>query len=300
MGDLKHRTLINGIGGILLLLFIFFAEFPYFRWFFTGAIALICAFAVYEFYGLVKKKGFDPAVTLGIVVAVLYIYASFIKTQSISDRGSAFWDNSPTIILALTFFASFAFFAVTRKSPIVNIATTFFGIVYLAIPLSLVIRIAYFFNYHGLQDLYFEGSWWLLYLLAVTKSGDMGGYFIGRYFGRHKLAHYLSPNKTLEGAVGGLVASTLISCLVCYAGKQFNVFVHFSYFAALIMGVVIGILGQIGDLAESLLKRDAKVKDSSHIPGVGGVLDMIDSLIFTIPIVYIFLKIYYSSTLHSV
>ncbi len=294
LSDLPNRSLINGLSAVVIAALLFFAEFPFFRWVFASAIAAITAIALWEYYQLLKKKELQPAFSLGIVGSILYVFSVFLKSQSPLPLFPSFFENIPPFLLGALFFACFVYFAVSKPSPTINIATTFMGIVYIAIPLGLIIRIVFFFTYGGVEDLHFEGSWWVLYLIAVTKSSDMGGYFVGRHFGRKKLAFNLSPNKTLEGALGGLVSSTIMSLVICFLGKWVGqVFEDFSYWSALWMGILMGILGQMGDLAESLLKRDAKVKDSNKIPGVGGILDMIDSLLFTAPVVYAFLKIHY-------
>lgn len=293
--DLAQRTLINGISAILIALFIFLAEFSSLRWIFTLAVAAIAAIAIWEFDQLLKKKELNPAVILSISSAIFYVFSVFIKTQGPFAIASSFWLHLPEIVLGLAFFGCFAFFTIIGKSPLLNISSSFFGIVYIAVPLGLFVRVMYFFTFGGREDPYLQGSWWIIYLIATTKSADVGGYFIGSYFGKRKLAHRLSPNKTLEGALGGLFASTLMSLFVCFLGKRIgHVFNHFSYGQALWLGGIIGVLGQIGDLAESLLKRDAHVKDSNTIPGVGGILDMIDSLLFTAPVLYIFLRIVYT------
>lgn len=293
--DLAQRTVINGVSAVLIALLIFFAEFGGFRWVFTAAVAAISATAIWEYNQLLKKKALNPATALSIAAAILYVFAVFMKTQGPFPFLTAFWAHSPEIILALAFFGCFVHFTVISKSPIVNISSTFLGIVYIGIPLGLFVRVMYFFTFGGMEDPHLQGSWWIVYLIAVTKSADIGGYFIGSYFGKRKLAHRLSPNKTLEGAIGGLVASMLISLFLCFLGKKVgHVFEGFSYIQSLWLGALVGVLGQIGDLAESLLKRDAGVKDSNTIPAVGGILDMIDSLLFTAPVVYIFLRVVYT------
>jgi phosphatidate cytidylyltransferase len=138
-----------------------------------------------------------------------------------------------------------------------------------------------------------DGRWWLVYLLVVTKITDIGAYFIGRLWGKRRLAPVLSPKKTIEGAFGGFICAILGSLAMVYIGQEFagkSFPLHPS--DALWLGIVIGIFGQIGDLAESLLKRDAAAKDSNTLPGLGGILDMLDSLIFTAPIVYFYLRWY--------
>lgn len=120
---------------------------------------------------------------------------------------------------------------------------------------------------------------------------DMGAFFVGKKLGRHQLAAQISPKKTVEGAIGGLVtaviSSALIPPLASWIDSPFALQV--TLWQTLILGCLIGILSQIGDLGESLLKRDAGIKDSNQLPGLGGVLDMIDSLVFTLPLGYFFL-----------
>ena len=292
--DLGIRTLINGSSAVLIALLIFLAHYPALRWIFAAAVSFVGGIAVGEYDRLVKKKGLFPARGLSITFVMLYILSVFIKIQGHSSAYSSFWLEGPKIILVLAFLSCFVYFAVAGLPPITHIATTFLGIIYTAVPLGLFVSIMYFFTHPGLQEPIYEGTWWIIYLIAVTKSADIGGYFIGNAFGKRKLAFKLSPKKTLEGALGGLLGSTLMSLGICYLGKRYGgVFAEFSYVQSLWIGALVGIVGQMGDLAESLLKRDAGVKDSNSIPGVGGILDMIDSLLFTAPVIYIFLKIIY-------
>ncbi len=290
--DLGVRTLINGSSAILIALFIFLAHYPTLRWFFAAAVASVGAIANWEYDQLLAKKGLSPAISISLFAVILYLFSVFFNVLGSSFYFTSVWRYVPEMVLGLAFLACFIFYAVIEKPPIINIATTFLGILYISYPLGLFITIMYFFA--GGADPHLEGSWWIVYLLAATKSADIGGYFIGSYLGKKKLALKLSPNKTLEGALGGLLASILASIILCFLGRTYgNVFNHFSYVQALWLGLIIGILGQIGDLAESFLKRDAGVKDSNTIPGVGGILDMIDSLLFTTPVVYLFLRMVY-------
>ncbi len=289
MGDLFSRTLTNSFSSILVALFIFFAEMPFFRPLFTAGIASIAAIALWEYYGLVRKKDLEPAAKIGLTTAILYVFAVFFQT---GDYFSAeIWQYLPETLLGLSLFSLFAFYALKGKEALLNLSTTFFGLFYVVIPIACFVRIAYFFFDGNVSRSPHEGSFWLLYLIAVTKGSDMGGYFFGRWFGKRKLAVRLSPNKTYFGAVAGLIFSILLSLLIAYLGKKAGVFASFSYLSAVWLGALLAIFGQLGDLAESLLKRDVGTKDSNTIPGVGGVLDMVDSLLFTAPLVYIFLRI---------
>ncbi len=132
------------------------------------------------------------------------------------------------------------------------------------------------------------GGRWLILLFVAIWSCDTAAYFVGRRFGKHKLAPVISPNKTIEGAIGGLLGGMLAAYLC-----QGTFFREALLKDALVVGVIIGVFGQLGDLVESMLKRDAQVKDSSAIiPGHGGVLDRFDSLLFTLPFVYYYLRFF--------
>jgi phosphatidate cytidylyltransferase len=296
--DLPMRTLVYGIITLIMVVLIVLAQTPYIRWVFTGAVAAIAGIALWEFYQLGRKKGLHPAIRLGVVSAICYVFAVFFKMHSpqpLLSTLQSFFYHLPEIVLGLAFFACFVYYTFRNLSPILNIANTYLGLVYIAVPLGLIVRIMYFFVFGQQEDNHYRGIWWLVYLIFVTKSADMGGYFVGRLLGKHKLARRLSPNKTYEGAIGGLLCAILVSLLICFLGKTMgHVFAEFSYMQAVWLGAVVGIFGQLGDLAESLLKRDANVKDSNTIPGIGGMLDMIDSLLLSAPVVYMFLRIHYT------
>ncbi|RNC81758.1 MAG: hypothetical protein ED559_08225 [Phycisphaera sp.] len=149
------------------------------------------------------------------------------------------------------------------------------------------------FVYLGVQSSFWltlcisNSPWIVLWLVLVTKSCDIGAYFTGRSLGKHKLIPWLSPGKTWEGLVGGLVTSSLICALGVYLLSLGGVSTGVGYPLALGMGAVIGLLGQLGDLTASLFKRDAGKKDSSSsIPGFGGWLDVMDSLLLVGPFAY--------------
>jgi phosphatidate cytidylyltransferase len=115
---------------------------------------------------------------------------------------------------------------------------------------------------------------------------DVGGLFTGKFLGKRKLLPVVSPNKTVEGAIGGIVASIITSVAFAYFGSLMSIL------GSIVLGFIISLFAMLGDLSESLLKRDGKIKDSGHnIPGLGGILDMVDSLLFTTPVIYLFLRL---------
>jgi phosphatidate cytidylyltransferase len=131
-----------------------------------------------------------------------------------------------------------------------------------------------------------DGHLWIAYLIAVTKIGDIAAYFIGSLWGRHSLIPHISPKKSVEGTLAGLSASVLVSA--AFAG---HLPVAFGAWQLAGIGLVTGIVAQCGDLSESLIKRYCGAKDSSRtIPGFGGLLDVMDSVLFTAPLFYFFLN----------
>jgi phosphatidate cytidylyltransferase len=147
------------------------------------------------------------------------------------------------------------------------------------------------FPFGSIQD----GRWWLIYVLAVTKMTDIGAYFCGKLFGKTKLAAYISPKKTIEGSLGGLIIGIVTSYVFSEGmhGWLTPLPMILTVSQSIWLGGITSFLAQFGDLSESLLKRDMGVKDSNQLPGVGGMLDMMDSLVFTAPFIYIYLKASY-------
>lgn len=270
--------------GILCILaaVVTFAYNPFVEGLVVLGVSAMAGIGVWEYAKLAKTKGVSPAVPLMVIVAAFEVIAFFIAHKWIHTQ------ELPVFVFAIG--VGLFFLNRFRKSEeaLLNVAVDFFGVAYVAVPLSYMLAILYPIDASGL-----DGRWWLFYLILVTKITDVGAYFIGRIWGKQPLAPNLSPKKTIEGGIAGLFCAVALSAGIVYLGKTFagNAF-PLEYSDALWLGLLLGVFGQIGDLAESLLKRDAHVKDSNRIPGLGGVLDMIDSLIFTAPIVYFYLRWY--------
>jgi phosphatidate cytidylyltransferase len=218
-----------------------------------------------------------------LIASAIVVFAFFASLHFVS------FPQLPIFVLVV---ALWAFFLKHFKEPhnsLIDIAVELFGVAYVAVPLSLMLGVLYPVAHEGAPQ---EGRWWLVYLIVVTKITDMGAYFVGRLWGKHRLSH-LSPKKTVEGALSGFVCAILASIAIHFLGQKLAPHdFHLSFSESLWLGALLGTVGQIGDLAESLLKRDALVKDSNQLPGLGGVLDMVDSLLFTTPIVYFFIKMH--------
>jgi len=242
---------------------------------FLGFVDLFIVLGLAEFYGMMSKKGMHPYRGIGI--------ASGVTLSTYMYFRSGVYAN---------FFLTFVLIAImglelTRKDnrrAVYHVATTVFGIVYVAylgahlillreLPLQV-------------EQPYATGARAVFLAFAVTWASDTGAYVIGSLFGKHALLPRVSRNKTWEGAVGGVAFSMLAGWL---SAITFARFLHPAWGVAL--GAMCAVIGLLGDLFESMLKRDAEVKDTSRIiPGHGGVLDRFDSLLFTVPLIYYFLK----------
>ncbi len=251
----------------------------------TAVIALLTTWGVIELGRLCRGAGYQPAVVWAcIAVFVLMILPWLSMTPVMGDRSPAAEFQYSLQWTALAMIVSLVWIMFLRPTggAIANVAITSWLILYLGLLGSFVIRIR--INAAGSL-----GAWLVLYHIAVTKFADIGAYFTGITLGRHPLAPSISPKKTIEGFVGGVVFSSVISLLLARLGAIIapSEVMWLSTSRALVFGLVISIVGQVGDLVESLFKRDAKIKDSGAlVPTFGGVLDIIDSPLFTAPVAW--------------
>lgn len=275
----KQRLLMGTLGVIGIAASIYFSFSSYFIPFFILINAGVISLALQEYYQLAQNKGFQPLTAFGIGLSIFYVLvvAIGLYDRSISALSS--------MVLLFSFLFLFLLFFKHKTLALGNLAITLFGIGYLTIPLSCALRINYFFPPHSLED----GRLWLGYVLLTSKITDVGAYFCGKILGKNKLAPSISPRKTVEGALGGLGAALITSVLYALIASHLGGF-HMTLFQSVWIGLTISVISQLGDLSESLLKRDAGVKDSSHMPGFGGMLDVVDSVVFTLPFVYLLLQ----------
>lgn len=278
---LYQRLIVGTFGVVILLIATYLSTSSNFSPIFAALIAGAIAMAVWEFYNLCLLKGYEPLVILGVVGSWVYSFSFFLQAHLAKAQ------VAPYVVLFFLLVLSFVYFFGTIKNSITNLSVTFFGFIYLTIPLSFILRICFF------QDEIGVGRWWFLYLLSVVKLTDVGAYIIGKRFGKNKLAPYISPKKTWEGALGGFffgVATSFIFILGLGHRLETNL-ISINLITSIGLGVILSIAAQFGDLAESLLKRDAGVKDSNQLPGLGGMLDIVDSLVFTAPMLYLYLSL---------
>lgn len=242
------------------------------NWAFSLLASVMIGIALKEFFNLVEKKGIFVykyvAVIIGMCVPIIVHFQM---------GGEGYFTLEPFFIVMACFFLFVLQFARQDSSQaLASIAVTLFGLLY----------IAWFFSFFIKLKFLPHGALFVSFLIIVAKMGDIGAYLIGNAIGRHNLIARISPHKTIEGTIGGLFFSVL-SAVACKGFLN-----GFSYWHLAILGLLLGILAQVGDLAESLLKRDCGAKDSgANLSGFGGVLDLIDSLIFTTPIFYFYLQV---------
>lgn len=278
------RLLVGTSLTIAVVLAIYLSTIGLFAWAFAGFIALAICLAQWEYYQMAQAKGFQPFVGVGISISVAYLLALFLTL-----RHPGLNPLPEMVLLASLLFAFMASFS-SRPDPLVNIGLTVFGVGYLALPLGAILAIAYSPFSEPVQD----NRWWLFYLYAVTKMTDVGALAFGKLCGKHHLAVRISPNKTVEGALGGFCVAILISLLFAMIAREHLGWIqlHLTLGHALSLGALIGIVSQLGDLSESVLKRDANIKHSNQLPGLGGALDIVDSLVFTAPLL-LFYRLWY-------
>jgi phosphatidate cytidylyltransferase len=234
--------------------------------------------AAWELFRLARAGGAMPLSELGIVVAALLPLFATAEPRGVFEFPVTLLAGIFLVVLTATIWVRGA-----GGRPLSAAATTLFGIAYTGGLLSFAEGIRYY-RYVASET---GGAVLLLLPVALTWANDIGAYVAGRMFGRRKLLPAVSPGKTVAGSIGGLVA-----CLgTCWIYVQFVLgpFAQLSMSPRnlVVFAVVVSAAGQIGDLAESLLKREAGVKDSSRVfPGHGGVLDRVDSLLFVLPVAW--------------
>lgn len=257
-------------------------------WVFSLVVIGFAALALFEFFTMVRHRGI--LVHRGLGVALGVVFMSLVAWRSFGERAQMplflfgpnaslvnwtwdiFWPATIVIIFLRQFTRQNTFEALN------GLATTLFGLAYIAGLFSYVFYIRAFAPE--------QGAWLVLFLVLVTKMSDVGAFAVGNLCGRHALVTRISPRKTVEGFVGGVA----LSGATAWAAAGMVPRLDGSPALAVALGMFLGVCGQLGDLAESLIKRDCQIKDAGQmLPGLGGVLDVLDSLLFTAPIFYGFL-----------
>jgi phosphatidate cytidylyltransferase len=268
------RTIVSRFASTaFFILLVIFSVFIAPTWFFSLVITILIGLALYEFFTIVEKKELFVYRYFGIILGILVPLSVHLR------MGGIIQDIEPLLIVIISLFTVMV--QMTRpdnSNAIKRMSATLFGILYISWFFSFIIKIK-FLPY---------GPILCAFLITVTKGGDIGAYIVGTLIGRHALIPRISPRKSIEGFAGGILCSFGIAL----AFKSRLDFI--SYHHVVILGLLLGLLAQMGDLSESLIKRDCGVKDTNMIfPGLGGSLDILDSLLFTTPVFYFYVKTFF-------
>lgn len=248
-------------------------------------MVLLAVAGLAEFYDLASKSGLYCFKWCGLAGGVLLMIGTFLQVT-----GHAGLNNSPArvndfessfVILFVLGLCVRQFVSKSSTAGISAMGTTLLGLMYVPWLLNFIQKINFF---QGV-----DGKFFVIYFIVVTKFSDMGAYVVGSLIGRHKLIPRISPGKTWEGFGGAIVVSTGASvAFSLFLGDKLH---GLTLLHAIILGVVLSITAVVGDLIESVFKRQAGVKDSGRFfPGIGGILDLLDSLLFNAPIMYLYLR----------
>lgn len=273
--NLRQRILVAIIGVPILFALAILGGF-----FLLAAVDLVILIGSWEFFEMASKKGASPNRILGIIGALAISW----------DFCLAHVKYTPIIVVAtLILLLIYELWRKGTSSPIINISSTLLGIFFVGFLLSHLLLIRQLPGVEGVDHLL--GGYLVVLVFSLVWICDTAAYFVGTHFSKHKLFPRVSPNKTIEGTVGGLlgaVAMAMVAQIFLSRILKVHDLITFDY---LLLGCLAGTVGQVGDLVESHMKRDAGIKESSRIlPGHGGVLDRFDSLLFAAPAIYYYLK----------
>lgn len=257
---------------------------------FLAIMLFLVVFGMLEFYGIVEKRNLVCFKVLGILGGVLLLTSTFVYLSgnfvTVASPGKANDFESSILIIFVLGLCIRQLVSRHNTAGILAIATTLFGLMYVAWLLNFIQKIN-FFPGKGAERVY--GNYYVLYFILVTKCSDIGAYCVGSLIGRHKMIPRISPGKTWEGFGGAVVVSTAASLIFSHAvGSKLA---GMTPLHAVIIGVILSSSAVVGDLIESLFKREAGLKDSGRFfPGIGGILDLLDSLLFNAPLMYLYLR----------
>jgi phosphatidate cytidylyltransferase len=261
---LQHRVITAVVGIPIVILAIWFGD-PW-PWF-SLLIAAAALAGTYEFYHILNFDRKEPLLYLGLLWSLALVLSPHYRNP----------DVLPIVITATMLISLICLLCrPSREKAFRDWAWTIVGALYVGWMLS------YWLSLRGLED----GQNWVYLAMLTTFANDTGAYFIGRARGKHKLAPTISPAKTWEGAIGGLICAILAAIVIATVLNLISPFT-FRYWQIILLGFLVSLFAQLGDLVESLLKRNMGVKESGNLlPGHGGILDRFDSLIFVGAVVY--------------
>ena len=253
--------------------------------------ALVSAFgliALWEFYRMLDHRGLPNFKITGLICGAVMLVGSFYYFARMGPAHSYDFEVAVLVFFLLTVFARQMFARLRHDEPLQTMAYTLFGLLYVLWLFNFITKIFYLMPRSSTGAV--TGQFYCLYLIAVTKFSDMGAYLTGSVVGRHLMVPHISAKKTWEGFFGAILFA-----LLCSLGLFKLMPGHLSVLTwthATILGLLLGFAAVVGDLAESIIKRSTGVKDSGNLlPGIGGALDLLDSLLFTAPLLFFYLRL---------
>jgi phosphatidate cytidylyltransferase len=244
--------------------------------------------ALWEFYRMLDHKGLPTFKVTGMICGALMLAGSFYYFRKMGPAGSYDFEIAALLFFLLTVFGRQMFARLREDEPLQTMAYTLFGLLYVLWLFNFMTKIVYLLPRSSTGAV--TGQFYCLYLIVVTKFSDMGAYLVGSVVGRHQMIPHISPKKTWEGFFGALGLSLLASLALFKLMPGHLSMLTWTH--ATLLGLLLGFAAVIGDLAESIIKRSTGVKDSGHfLPGIGGALDLIDSLLFTAPLLFFYLRL---------
>ncbi|MGZ4965771.1 MAG: phosphatidate cytidylyltransferase [Chthoniobacterales bacterium] len=272
-----------GLWGIALLIIFSGYELAFFL--------LIAAFGLlmlWEFYGMLDHKGLPNFKITAMISGAIMLGGSFYYFSHFGPAHSYDFEVAVLLGFLLTVFTRQMFERLRDDFPLRTMAYTLFGLLYVIWLFNFTTKIVYVVPRSPSGAV--TGQFYVLYLIAITKFSDMGAYLTGSVIGKHQMVPHISPKKTWEGFAGALFFSLLASWgLLALMPNKLSAL---NWTHATALGLLLGFAAVVGDLAESIIKRSTGVKDSGNLlPGIGGALDLIDSLLFTAPLLFFYLRL---------
>ena len=262
-------------------------------WAYLGLVAILTLIATWEYFQMLKASGVKCFPRFGMLLALVYSGLLYWMLPGLPAGVPDWFDGAAIFVAIAGAFALQLRHPVRGLEPLQAVASTVLGFIYIPFLFNFAAKLVFAVPGPGQVP----GAMLLLWMIAVTKFTDMGAYIVGSMIGKHKMIPHVSPGKTWQGFGGAIFFALLAGCgLYGYFRDDMPSFatglhVLGSWTHVIILSIVLCLLAVVGDLAESVVKRSLSAKDSGHmLPGIGGALDLIDSLCFTAPVLYFYLK----------
>src|SRR5256885_2931285 len=268
-----------------IALAIAFSGYEIFFWLLISAFGLI---ALWEYYRMLDHAGIPNFRITAMICGALMLAGSFFYFAPMGPARSFDFEIAALLFFLLTMFARQMFARLRHEEPLQTMAYTLFGLLYVLWLFNFITKIVYLTPRASAGIV--TGQFYVLFLIAVTKFSDMGAYLTGSAIGRHLMVPQISAKKTWEGFFGAL--GFALACSLALFKLMPGHLSMLSWAHATVLGLLLGFAAVIGDLAESIIKRSTGVKDSGNLlPGIGGALDLLDSLLFTAPLLFFYMRL---------